>query len=359
MTADRLSIEHFLYVQQGLQFAVPVMSVLEIVQIEEILPFHGSLAGCIGNMVHRDFLIPVIDSTALTNPLKPSEHQSETVIVVNHQDILFGLTIDRHLAVVTLEAALGPEDEGPGVLPDSFDILEAEEAEGGGTAAGPEGAEPGAESLLSRTPFIESVYGYRNNSLIVLAVDLLARAVRRQFGRQRIVSERMADATLTDSGPSGEGEAEDHQNFLCTQVETMSLAIPVERVIEVIEGSDVTPLFRVPACLRGLINLRGQVLACIDLSDEFGFDLRTLEERNQFVVIEHDRAEMVLCVDRVLGIRRLPAERFEAADSVLSGDMTRYIQGVYEEDQGTTTLLLSVPNLFAMPQLDPYRRRDS
>ncbi len=70
------------------------------------------------------------------------------------------------------------------------------------------------------------------------------------------------------------------------RIERVLFGIPVEHVIEIIEGYDVTPLFKVPPIVRGLLNLRGQVLACLDISVELGLPPRRLEERNQFVVLK-------------------------------------------------------------------------
>ena len=109
--------------------------------------------------------------------------------------------------------------------------------------------------------------------------------------------------------------------------------------------------------LRDLWHLRGQVLACVDLSHELGLALRTLEERNQFVVLQGDGVELALCVDEVQGIRTLPQHNFQKADAVLSGDIARYFQGVFEEEQGTI-IILSVPELFDTPHLQPYLRQE-
>lgn len=61
MTAE-FGLEHFIYAERGLQFALPVADVLEIIDLPTLLPSYGGVPGCIGNVLHRDFLVPVIDS---------------------------------------------------------------------------------------------------------------------------------------------------------------------------------------------------------------------------------------------------------------------------------------------------------
>jgi purine-binding chemotaxis protein CheW len=312
--------KHFVFAHGGLQYALPVMQVLEIVEMPALLPAHAALPGCLGNVSHREYLLPVLDPTALGSG-RPVAAPSKTFVVVREGGAVFGLAMDRFVAVVPLEAL----------------------------AAGPEGAGRAAAD----NPFVETVRAYRGNALISLSAAAVGGLVKRSFGSQRL---------LTDGeGPRSarrEAVAESERRvFLCARVERVLFGIPVEHVIEVIEGYDVTPLFKVPAIVRGLINLRGQVLACLDISDDLGFPPRPLEERNQFVVLKDNGAELALCVDKVTGIQRLPPERIQKADMVLSGEMTRYAAGVIEEEDAAL-FVLSVAAVFEAPQLQPYRRSE-
>jgi purine-binding chemotaxis protein CheW len=194
------------------------------------------------------------------------------------------------------------------------------------------------------------VIAFRGNALILFDPAAVAAVVRRHFGDQEF---------LAESGqPPGPGAAwspeADEDVFLCTRLDDLRLAIPVGNVLEVIEGHDVTPLFQMPPLVRGLLNLRGQVLACIDLAPELGLPPRKLEERNRFVVIDGAGAELALCVDRVTGIRRLPPARAQKADLVLAGELARYVAGVVEADDGTW-FLLAAAAVFAAPPLQPFR----
>jgi purine-binding chemotaxis protein CheW len=312
--------KHFVFAHGGLQYALPVMQVLEIVETPALLPSHAALPGCLGNVSHREYLLPVLDPTALGSG-RPAVAPSKTFVVVRENGAVFGLAMDRFVAVVPLDAlAPSPKD----VAPEAGD-----------------------------SPFVETVRAFRGNALISLSAAAVAGLVKRSFGSQRL----MADGEEARSTRLQAVAESERRIFLCARVERVLFGIPVEHVIEVIEGYDVTPLFQVPPIVRGLINLRGQVLACLDISDDLGFPPRPLEERNQFVVLKDDGAELALCVDRVTGIRRLPPEQIQNADLVLSGEMTRYAAGVLEGEDGAL-FLLNVAAVFEAPQLQPYRRSE-
>jgi purine-binding chemotaxis protein CheW len=326
--ASNGSVQYYVFMYRGIQYALTVMHILEIVQVSEWLPFHGALSGCLGNIVHRNTLLPVLDPTVLGTTLPSDPAKPETIIVVKHEETVFGLAIDRHLAVVPLDA-------------------------NGKTAVNGSHATNGVAEAAPSKPFVEGVRGYRNNTLITFSVAAISEAVQQVFGEQTVIAD---DSEAERTSGMLAAEAVRH-SFMCARIEDVVFAIPIERVMEVIEDYDVTPLFKVTPCLRGLINLRGQVLATIDISQEMGFAPRRLDEHNQFIVLQGDGTELALCIDKVLGIQQLPQARIQKADTVLSGDITRYVHGILETDQGTI-MILSVPDIFAAPQLQPYQRQD-
>ncbi len=313
--------KHFVFAHSGLQYALPVMQVLEIVETPTLLPAHGAMPACLGNLSHRQYLLPVLDPTAVGSG-RGIAPPSKNVVIVRFEATVFGLAMDRFVAVVALDA------------------LDAQPTSG-------------SDPNTAANPLVETVRAFRGNALISLSITAIVALVRRSFGSQKLMvdGERTAEGRL-------DAVASEGRIFLCARIERALFCIPVEHVIEVIEGYDVTPLFRVPPIIRGLINLRGQVLACLDISDDLGFPLRQLEEHNQFVVLKHEDAELALCVDKVTGIRRLQAERIQKSDLVLSGEMTRYADGVFEGNDGSL-FVLAVDAIFEAPQLELHRRSEA
>jgi purine-binding chemotaxis protein CheW len=316
--SDELA-QYFVYTYRGLQYALPVLHILEIVQVTERSLFHGDLPGCFGNIVHRNMVLPVFDPTVLGTDLAGTPTPPETVIIVKHNEVVFGLAIDHYVTVLPL-------------------------------------ATESADHTLAVSrgkPFVEAVHAYRKNTLITFSVPAISQAIQRLFGNQTMLADDGEDAQARSLVTV---ETVQH-SVLCARLERVTLGSPVEQVIEVIEDYDVTPLFQVTPGLRGLINLRGQVLACLDISQAFGLPLRRLGEHNQFIVLQGDGTELALCVDTVLDICRLPQTSIQKADTVLSGESLQYVQGIIET-AGGTIMLLSVPSLFDSPYLQPYQRQE-
>jgi len=307
--------KHFVYAHRGFQYAVPVENVLEIVELPSLLPFHGTMRGALGNMVHREHLLPVLDATDLSTGLGPGpERQIETIVVIQHEGVFCALAIDRYITVVQLAS---PVDAAAPVDP----------------------------AVDGRQQIVEATLGFRNNSLIVLSVAALTRMVRDQFGDQHVLRED-GDAT----GPVEDVADVAWNGYLCARIGTVVLGIPIEPVLEVIENYEVTPLFLVDPSLRGLINLRGQVLAVLDISGDLGLPFRTLEEVSQFVIVRADDTEFALCVDKVVGQRRIRQAQIESADSLMNGELAKYLVGVHQSD-ADPTLIISVPNILQLTRL--------
>jgi len=64
------------------------------------------------------------------------------------------------------------------------------------------------------------------------------------------------------------------------------LAIPIEDVREILQVTRMTPLPRTPSFVRGVMNLRGSVVAVIDLGARLGRPVAELGRRSCIVVVD-------------------------------------------------------------------------
>jgi purine-binding chemotaxis protein CheW len=92
-------------------------------------------------------------------------------------------------------------------------------------------------------------------------------------------------------------------------------AIPVERVREIVRLRPITPIPRVPAAVRGVLSLRGEIVQVIDLRRRLGLvapdrnpnaESERRSERRRVVVLNGEDGQMTgLLVDRVSEVLRL------------------------------------------------------
>lgn len=116
--------------------------------------------------------------------------------------------------------------------------------------------------------------------------------------------------------------------------------IPVEQVQEVVRPQPITPVPLAPKVVRGLINLRGQILTAIDLRHRLGLGEHGDQTKLMNVVVRTDEAPVSFLVDEIGEVLDVDEDAFEAPPETLQGDMRELIGGAYKLE-GRLLLALS------------------
>ncbi len=90
-------------------------------------------------------------------------------------------------------------------------------------------------------------------------------------------------------------------------------------VREIYPLTEITPLPGTPPFVRGIVNIRGQILSVIDLKKFFELPEKGLSDLNKIIIVQDDNMEFGILADAVLGIRKLAGGEIEAALPTLTG----------------------------------------
>lgn len=132
-------------------------------------------------------------------------------------------------------------------------------------------------------------------------------------------------------------EVKDMRSFVRFNLGNVDLAVPIEKVKEVIEVDEVSPLPGAPDYVRGMFNLRNSVIAIIDLLKKL--DVRTEEASNKVIVLEDVPAGLV--VTRLRGIFRTEEENIQPAED-LAGVEESLLEGIIKTEEGGVIFILDV-----------------
>lgn len=116
--------------------------------------------------------------------------------------------------------------------------------------------------------------------------------------------------------------------------------IPVEKVQEVVRPQPITPVPLAPKVVRGLINLRGQILTAIDLRYRLGLGEPGDPAKLMNVVVRTDESPVSFLVDEIGEVLDVQENGFEPPPETLQGDMRELIGGAYKLE-GRLLLTLS------------------
>jgi purine-binding chemotaxis protein CheW len=127
---------------------------------------------------------------------------------------------------------------------------------------------------------------------------------------------------------------------LCTfRLDPYWFGIDVLAVQEVLRHQEVTPVPLAPPEVRGLINLRGQLVVAIDLARRLGLPARPAEVRPGHVVVRSPIGATSLLVDQVGDVQIMDPACFEATHESVRGVAREVTAGVFKLEQGLMLVL--------------------
>lgn len=100
------------------------------------------------------------------------------------------------------------------------------------------------------------------------------------------------------------------------------------RVKEVIRMRQITWLPRVPSCVKGIINLRGDIIPIVDLRDRFGLQAQEETEMKRVIVVEVKGRPVGMVVDSASQVVRVPADQFDQPPAVMGESSRDFITAV-------------------------------
>lgn len=127
---------------------------------------------------------------------------------------------------------------------------------------------------------------------------------------------------------------------LCTfALGDLLFGVDVLGVQEVIRFQQMTPVPLTSDVVRGLINLRGQIVTAIDVRARFGLPPRTGDDLPMNVVVRTDEGVVSLLVDEIGDVLEVDEAAFERVPETLLGTIREHVRGVYKLDVGLLLLL--------------------
>ena len=322
--------EVFVYECAGVLFGIPVAYVTEITNdYGTISPLKGFLRSCVGTTEYRGRLLPIFQSNE--SYLKTSEVKKDgnvdlektpsAIITINYNGIMFALTMETHVGIVSVNPTTNQKNEVS---------VEDENTSG----------------------LLKDIVWYGEQNLFIFSPEKISTLVFSELKNQVAIAN---DTEIDDQTIEEETDADLRHNYMVAKIKNSTIAIEITKVLEVIEGSDVTPLYKVADFIRGLISLRGQVLSCIDLSRYLGHELTVIDERNKFIVINVSGVDFALCIDRVLGIQSIQQSSFQDSTKVFQNEIPNYFPN-FREKEGEVTLIFK-PDLFLKStELQEYKK---
>ena len=125
-----------------------------------------------------------------------------------------------------------------------------------------------------------------------------------------------------------------NQHQYCTfLLDGYHFGIDVLRVQEIIRFQNMTHVPLAHPVVRGLINLRGQIVTAIDLRRRLELPDRPADQQPINIVVQTDDGAVSLLVDAIGDVLDVSDELFEPPPETLKGKTRAMIRGAYKLEQ--------------------------
>jgi purine-binding chemotaxis protein CheW len=120
------------------------------------------------------------------------------------------------------------------------------------------------------------------------------------------------------------------QQFCTFFINKQFFAVPVQQVQEVIRYQEMTCVPLVPPVIRGLINLRGQIVVAFDLRRRLGYPDRPEDQLPMNVVVRADGETVSFLVDEIGDVIEVEEDCAEQPPETLQGKARGLVRAVYK-----------------------------
>lgn len=127
--------------------------------------------------------------------------------------------------------------------------------------------------------------------------------------------------------------------------------VDISQVREIVRLVQITYLPKAPGFIEGVVNLRGQVLAVIDLAKRLSISSKQRGDTTRIIVVEVADITVGMIVDSVSEVLRLSSEFVEEVPSLIDTEVPEhYIRGVGKL-KDRLLVLLDLKNILTMEEV--------
>lgn len=147
-------------------------------------------------------------------------------------------------------------------------------------------------------------------------------------------------------------QKEDNTSFITFTLENEVYAVPIQTIEEIIGLQEISLLPNVPDFIKGVINLRGEIVPIMDLRLKFGLEAKEYTPFTVFLIVRVDERLMGMVVDNVADVLVIEPTKVQKKPAFSAKISTDFIDGVYKDAQEDLVILVDVPSLIKPEEWD-------
>ncbi len=166
----------------------------------------------------------------------------------------------------------------------------------------------------------------------------------------------MSDEEMINTVEEDEEGTQDNQYLLC-KLDNEEYGINISDVQSIEELQSIVAVPDMPEYVKGVINLRGQVIPVIDMRLKLSMEDREYDDRNCIVIVKINESNVGLIVDTVSEVVNIPENNVDPAPSFKESEQNnKYISGIGKIGDDVK-ILLDVSELLNKTELEEIKTK--
>jgi purine-binding chemotaxis protein CheW len=130
-------------------------------------------------------------------------------------------------------------------------------------------------------------------------------------------------------------------------------AVEVTQVREIMRMEEITRMPKSPSFVEGIINLRGQIIAVIELAKRLNLETAERSGETRIIVVEAEAIKVGMIVDSVSEVLRVGAGAVEQSPTLATDVSAAFLQGVVKQDN-RLIILLDLTKVLSLEEMAGY-----
>jgi len=136
-----------------------------------------------------------------------------------------------------------------------------------------------------------------------------------------------------------EAKAAEEMQLVVFSLGREEFAVEVTQVREIMRMEEITRMPKSPHFVEGIINLRGQIIAVVELAKRLNLEAGERDSDTRIIVVEAEDIKVGMIVDSVSEVLRVDAEEVEPSPTLATDISSAFLQGVVKKDNRLIILL--------------------
>ncbi len=135
------------------------------------------------------------------------------------------------------------------------------------------------------------------------------------------------------------GNKTTENQFLVFAISTEEYGVEIENVKEIIKVCNITKVPHTQPFVKGIINLRGDIIPVINIRERFNLELKEYDERTCIIVLDFEGDSVGLIVDDVREVMYIDTNKITPPPSSKYGYINRFIKNIGNTDLSVKQIL--------------------